>query len=144
MYCILLFPGPTARWWQICPYFLTGWVSRLLGLLWYPGLSGLPPCCCLSPFPLPFHISVLFHSLIFTCHWISFVFLLYNWCICNHRSILHLLTFWVSFQAWNWLWYPMLGSQRRSRGALARVWTSDLGILAATKITARPLHTPYL
>src|SRR6218665_2312334 len=31
------------------------------------------------------------------------------------RSTLHLLTFYVNFQAWDWLWYPMSWSQRRSR-----------------------------
>ena len=33
-----------------------------------------------------FHISLFFHSLFFTCHWISFVFLLYDrrTCICTH------------------------------------------------------------
>src|SRR6218665_3551851 len=34
-----------------------------------------------------------------------------------HRSTLHLLTISVSFQNWDWLWYPMLWSQRRSRVA---------------------------
>src|SRR6218665_2284275 len=29
----------------------------------------------------------------------------------------YLLTFYVSFQAWDWLWYPMLWSQRQNRGA---------------------------
>src|SRR6218665_956006 len=29
-------------------------------------------------FPFAFHISAFFHSLFFTCHWISFVFLLYG------------------------------------------------------------------
>ena len=39
---------------------------------------------CPSPFSLyTFHISVFFHPL-FTCHWISFVFLLYDRRICTH------------------------------------------------------------
>src|SRR6218665_1547991 len=33
------------------------------------------------------------------------------------RSTLHLLTFQVSFPACDWLWYPMLWSQRRNSGA---------------------------
>src|SRR6218665_2862035 len=35
-------------------------------------------------FPIAFHISVLSHPLFFTCHWISFVFLLYGQRICTH------------------------------------------------------------
>src|SRR6218665_2005896 len=33
------------------------------------------------------------------------------------RSSLHLLTFLVSFQAWDWHWYPMTWSQRQNSGA---------------------------
>src|SRR6218665_794120 len=41
-------------------------------------------CWCPSSFPLfAFHISVFFHSL-FTCHWILFVFLLYDPRIFTH------------------------------------------------------------
>ena len=54
--------------------------------LWYPEL---PPVFVSIAFPFAFHISVFFHSLFFTCNWISFVFLLYDGSIC----ILHLLTF---------------------------------------------------
>ena len=101
------------------------------------GILSFHPCWCPSPFPFAFHISVFFHSLFFTCHWISFLFLLYDWCICTHQSTLQLLTFQVSFQAWDWLWYPLLWSQRRSRGAheaeisfsnFFGVWTSDLAV----------------
>src|SRR6218665_3447615 len=45
-------------------------------------------------FPFTFHISVFFHLLFFTCHWISFVFLLYERRICTHSvdpSLTHLL-----------------------------------------------------
>src|SRR6218665_1163969 len=35
----------------------------------------------------------------------------YDWCICTHQSILHLLTFKVSFQAWDWFYHPMLWFQ---------------------------------
>src|SRR6218665_3568141 len=35
-------------------------------------------------FPFAFHISVLFHPLFFTCHWNTFVFLLYSRRICTH------------------------------------------------------------
>src|SRR6218665_2339664 len=43
--------------------------------------------------PFAFHISVFFHSL-FTCHWISLVFLLYGRRICTHSvdpSLTHFL-----------------------------------------------------
>src|SRR6218665_827337 len=48
------------------------------------------------PFPFAIHISVFFHSLFFTCHWISFVFLFYGRriCICTHSvdpSLTHFL-----------------------------------------------------
>jgi len=54
-----------------------------------------------------------------------------------NRSTLHFLM--VNFQAWDWLWYPMLWFQRRSIGcARSRnlvsnccpggVWTSDLAV----------------
>jgi len=78
--------------------------------LWYPAL--LPVLVSIA-FPFAFHISMFFHSLFFTSHWMSFVFLLCDWCICAHLSTLHLLTFSVSFQAWDWLCYPMLWSQKR-------------------------------
>src|SRR6218665_106298 len=42
-------------------------------------------------FPFAFHALVSFHSLFFICHWISFVFLLYNRLICTH-SVEPLLT----------------------------------------------------
>src|SRR6218665_3489028 len=55
----------------------------LLGWLWYPGL--LPVLVSIA-FPYTFHILVFFHSLFFTCHWISFVFLL-----CGRRIRPHLV-----------------------------------------------------
>ena len=68
------------------------WVSRLdWDWLWYPGLSSVLVSIA---FPYAFHISVFFHSLFFTCHWISFVFLLYGWRICTHSvdpSLTHFL-----------------------------------------------------
>src|SRR6218665_313973 len=42
-------------------------------------------------FPFAFHGSVLFHSLFFTSHWISLMFLLYDRRICTH-SVDHSLT----------------------------------------------------
>ena|SRR6218665_2921891 len=49
--------------------------------LWYPGLLRVLVSIA---FPFAFHISVSFHPLFFTCHWISFVFLLYGRSICTH------------------------------------------------------------
>src|SRR6218665_250123 len=59
--------------------------------LWYPGLS---PVLVSIAFPFAFHISVLFHPLFFTCHWISFVFLPSGRRICTHSvdpSLTHFL-----------------------------------------------------
>src|SRR6218665_3488305 len=41
--------------------------------LWYPGL--LPVLVSIA-FPYAFHIMVFFHSLFFTCHWMSFFYFL--------------------------------------------------------------------
>src|SRR6218665_2831584 len=78
-------------------YYMWDW-------LWYPGLS---PFLVSIAFPFVFHISVFFHSPFFTCHWISFVFLLYGRRICIHSIDPSLTHFYVSFQAWDWLWDPM-------------------------------------
>ena len=65
--------------------------------LWYTGLSTMLVSIAF-PFALnAFHISVFFHSLVFTCNWISFMCLLYDWCICTHWLTLHLLTFFEEF-----------------------------------------------
>ena len=58
----------------------------------------------------------VFPFTLFTCHWISFVFLLYDQCICTHRSTLHLLTFSVSFQAWDWFFTRCCGPMQRRSG----------------------------
>src|SRR6218665_1999953 len=63
----------------------------------------------LFPFRLPY-LGVS-HSL-FICHWIRFFFT--TDVSAPIRSTLHLLM--VSFQAWDWLLYPMLWSKRRSIG----------------------------
>src|SRR6218665_1147510 len=39
-------------------------------------------------FQFVFNISVFFYSLFFVCHWISFVFLHYERCICSSAPIL--------------------------------------------------------
>src|SRR6218665_1120399 len=72
-----------------CP--LTSSLDEFQDWLWYPGLS---PVLMSIAFPFVFHISVLFHSLFFTCHWISFVFLLYGRRVCTHSvdpSLTHFL-----------------------------------------------------
>src|SRR6218665_1167045 len=72
-------------------HFLTRRVYRLVGWLWYPGL---PRVLVSTAFPFAFHILVFFHSLFFICHWISFVFLLYDQRICTHSvdpSLTHFL-----------------------------------------------------
>ena len=71
------------------PHFLAGWVSRL-SFLSFPGsgILGFRQCWC--PFPSSSISRVFLHSLFFTCHRISFVFLLYDWCICTHRTTPHL------------------------------------------------------
>src|SRR6218665_1836308 len=90
-------PEPTDRW---CP--ITSSLGEFPGYwdrLWYPGL---PSVLVSIAFPFAFHISVFFHSL-FTCHWISPVSLLYDRRISPIWSTLHLFTFFVSFQTWDWL-----------------------------------------
>src|SRR6218665_1132860 len=74
---------------------LTSSLGEFLGYcmdwLWYPGL---PPVFVFIAFPFAFHILVFFYSLFFTCHWISFVFLLYGRRICTHSvdpSLIHFL-----------------------------------------------------
>src|SRR6218665_3949678 len=86
-----LIHGLSARWCPMSPYFLARRVSRLLGWLWYFGLSAVLVSIA---FPFAFHISVFFRSLFYTCHWISFVFLLYDRRIATHSidpSITHIL-----------------------------------------------------
>src|SRR6218665_1050152 len=78
------------------------------------GIQGYHPCC--SPFS--FH-QCFFHSL-FTRHWISFVFFFFTTDLSVPiLSTLHLLM--MSFLAWDWLWYPMLWSQRRSMGCTSHL-----------------------
>jgi len=79
--------------WPMSPHFLNRRVSRLLGWLSCPGLS---PVLVSIAFSFAFYtcILVIFHSLFFTCHWISFVFLPYGRRICTHSvdpSLTHFL-----------------------------------------------------
>ena len=111
--------------------------------------------CPLTPSPgegvrghsrLPY-VLVFFHLFFFTCHWISFVFLLYDWHICIHL-VDPSLTHFLGFQAWDWLWYPMLWPQRRSRGAQEAEILFEISALPgfgpqtlAANVTTRLLHT---
>ena len=77
LYCIFLDPQPFGIQ---CP-LTSSLVSRLLGLAQVSRATARVGVHRL--FPRDFHISVFFHSL-FTCHWISFVFLIYDRRICTH------------------------------------------------------------
>src|SRR6218665_2519573 len=75
-----------------CP--LTSSLGEFLGYWDWLGYPGLSPVLVSIAFPFAFHISVFFHSLFFTCHCISFVFLLYGRRICTHSvdpSLTHFL-----------------------------------------------------
>src|SRR6218665_3619796 len=115
-----------------CP--LTSSMGEFLGYwdwLWYPGLSSV----FLSiAFPFAFHILVFFYSLFFPCHWISFVILLYGRRICTHSVDLSLIHFLGEFQAWDWLWYPMLWSQRQNRGAHGAEISIQMSALAGVEL----------
>src|SRR6218665_1053097 len=100
-----------------CPYVQCP-ISSSLGefpsywdWLWCPELSPV-----LVSIPLPFAFNAWCFPFVLICHWISIVFLLYGRRIATHSvdpSLTHCLQ--VSFQAWDWLWYPMLWSQRRNK-----------------------------
>src|SRR6218665_242186 len=79
------------------------------------GVLGFRPYRCPSPFP---SLSILgvFQSLFSAIGFQSCFFFTAD-VSPPIRSTLHLLTFWVSFQAWDRLWYPILWSQRRNSGA---------------------------
>src|SRR6218665_2293168 len=109
LYCISLGPQPVG---VQCP--LTSSLGEFLSYkdwLWYPGLPPVLVSIVFSPFA--FHISV------FSIH--SSPAIGFNSCFffttdvsAPAPSTLRLLT--VNFQAWDWLWYPMLWSKRRSMG----------------------------
>src|SRR6218665_633479 len=84
---------------------LTSSLGEFLG--YWAGSGILGPCWRPSPFPSPSRSAIGFQSCFFFTADIS----------APTRSTLHLFTFKVSFQAWDWLWYPMLWSQRWNRGA---------------------------
>src|SRR6218665_3266335 len=79
------------------------------------GVLGFRPCWCPSPFP-SLSILVVFHSLISAIAFQLSFFFATNVSLPIPSTLL-LLTFKVSFPAWDWLWYPMLRFQRRDSGA---------------------------
>jgi len=95
---------------QMSLKFLTRWVSMLLGLAqvsWAIACVGVHRLFPLSPsisqcFSIHASPAIGFHTCFFFTTDVS----------APIRSTLHLLV--ASFQAWDWLWYPMLWSQRRS------------------------------
>src|SRR6218665_3587703 len=79
------------------------------------------------------------------CHRISIVFLLYGRRIATHSVDPSLTHFWGSFQAWDWLWYPMLGSQRRNSGAHGAeksIQISALAVVEPRSLAHRLPRTP--
>src|SRR6218665_2051708 len=67
-----------------CP--LISSLGEFLGYWAGSGILRLSPVLVSIAFPFAFHFSVFFHSLFFTCHYISFVFLVYGRRICT-RSV---------------------------------------------------------
>jgi len=107
-----------------------------LGWLWYPGL---PPVLVSIAFPFDFHISVLFHPLFFTCHWISFVFLPYGRRICTHSvdsSLTHCLGEFPGLGLALVSMGSLLWSQRRNSGAHGAEISIQISALAG------PWHLP--
>src|SRR6218665_4214648 len=90
---------------SLCEFLAIGNGSGVLGFRLY---------WCPSPFPSPSILGV-FHSLLSAIEFQSCFFFTAD-VSPPIRSNLHLLTFKVSFQAWDWLWYLMLWSQRRNSG----------------------------
>src|SRR6218665_2890992 len=96
--------------------------------------TGLSPALVSIVFPFAFHISFIFHSLSFSPA-IGFhsCFFFAADVSAPIRSTLHLLTFSVSFQTWDWLWYPMLWSQRWNRGVYRAEISIQISALARVK-----------
>src|SRR6218665_2343527 len=114
-----------------CP--LASSLGTFLGHWADSGILGIRPCWCPSPFPLPsisrcfsIHSSspaIGFYSCFFFMAYVS----------APIRSTLHLLTFYVSFQAWVWLWYPMLWSQSWNKGAYGEKISIQISALTGVK-----------
>ena len=135
---ILNILGPTASWCPMSPFFLTRWVSRLFELAlvsWTFARVGVHRLSLRLPYLGIFSIhsspAIGFHSCFFST---TDVF-------APIWSTLHLLM--VSFQTWNWLWYPVLWSQRRSRSAHEAEISFQISALAGVwaNVTTRLRHT---
>jgi len=105
---VLYILGPIACWCPMSPHFLTRWVPRLLGLAQVSWATTRVVSIAFSPSPsisrcFSIHSSpaIGFHLCFFFTTDVS----------APIRSTHHLLM--VSFQAWDWLWYLMLWSQRQ-------------------------------
>src|SRR6218665_1965712 len=116
--------------------------------LWCPGLSPV-----LVSIALPFAFHTWCFPFAFICHWISIVFLLYGRRIATHSVDPSLTRFLGEFPGLDWLWYPMLWSQRRNSGAhgaensiqisaLAVVEPRSLASIAAADVAIRLPRTP--
>ena len=110
---LLYILGPTARWCPISPYFLTRRVSTLLGLAQDSRATAHVGVHHISPFCLPYLSVFSFHSISAIGFHSCFFFT--SDVSAPIRSTLHLLM--VSFQACDWVWYPMLWSQGFSMGS---------------------------
>src|SRR6218665_114383 len=85
--------------------------------LWMPvACVCVRACVCVHIYSLRLPYFGVFHSLLSAIGFQSCFFFTAD-VSPPIRSTLHLLTFYVSFQAWAWLWYPMLWFQRRNSGA---------------------------
>src|SRR6218665_188574 len=79
--------------------------------LWCPGLS---PVLVSIALPFTFHTWCFPFALI--CHWISIVLLLFGQRIATNSVDPSLTSFLGEFQASDWLWHPILWSQRQNSG----------------------------
>src|SRR6218665_3256830 len=83
-------------------------------------------------------LPYLIFSIRFFCHRISIVFLLYGQRIATHSVDPSLTQFLGEFQAWDWLWYPMLWTQRRNSGAHGAENSIQISALAGVEPRTPP------
>jgi len=89
---LLDWPSQVLTYCIVYPWAHTPLVSNVSSLGEFPGywdwlrFPGLPPESVSIAFPFCVPYLGVFHSL-FTCHWISFVFLLYDRHICTHTAL---------------------------------------------------------
>src|SRR6218665_948734 len=125
---IIIILGLNARRSPMSHLFLTRRVSQLLELAlvsWAFARIGVHRPSLRLPY--------LMFSICTFCHWISIVFLLYSRRIATHSVDPSLTHFLGEFQAWDWLWYPMLWSQRRNSGAHGAENTIQISALAGVE-----------